>query len=70
MLLSGVALIAVGADVRRVASVLAHMLVEVLLARERARAIRALVGSLACMLSAQQYIPILLHIIEDRQIRY
>lgn len=57
MLLPGEGLVTVGAGVRRDAGVLAHVAVQVLLSRERARAIRALVWRFARMLSAQS-IPI------------
>lgn len=48
------ALVAVGAGVRRIAGVLPQVVVEVLFARKRARAVRALVWRFARMLSAQQ----------------
>lgn len=51
MLLPGEALGAVGAAVRRLARVLAHVVGEMLLAGEGLGAERALVGRLACVLS-------------------
>lgn len=48
------ALVAVGAGVRRIAGVLPQVVVEVLFARKRARAVRALVWRFARVLSAQQ----------------
>lgn len=54
VLLPGEALGAVGAGVGHVPGVLAHVVVQVLLARERARAERALVWRFTRVLSAQQ----------------
>lgn len=54
VLLPGEALAAVGAGVRRDARVLADVVVEVLLASERARTVRALVWRFTRVLSAQQ----------------
>lgn len=53
MFLPGEGLLAVGAGVWGVAHVLPHVLVEVFLPRERTRTVRALVRSLARMLSVQ-----------------
>lgn len=53
MLLPREGLATIGAGVRRGARVLPHVAVQMLLSRERARAIRALVWRFARMLSAQ-----------------
>lgn len=54
MLLPREALVAIGAGMRRDSRVLPHVVVEMFLARERARAVRALVWRFARVLSAQQ----------------
>lgn len=54
MLFPSEALTAEGAGVRHIARVLPDVVVEMLLARERARAIRTLVWCFARVLSAQQ----------------